>query len=233
MTTTTKTKTYTDPQGQIVPAKYVKPYDRERDKLARQILADWQAEQARLRALKARTLDRIDKLQALAEKTAGVKLGGKKGNVQFRSFDGTISVQYKNQARTEFDERLSIAQELIMEAVRDLGKDANHDLVEIATRAFTPRSSGRLDMQRVRELRSYNVRHPKWKQACEIIAECERKIGTRQYIFVSTRDDPTAQPTPVYLDIAVLDCVGATSMTPKSPTPPSRARASSNKEPAK
>jgi len=198
-------KIYVDPQGQEVPEAYVKPYDRMRDKIARQILADWEQEQERLRALKARTIERIEKLQALAGKTAGVKLGGKRGNIQFRSFDGNITVSYKNQPRTEFDERLGLAQQLIMEALKDLTKDAAHDLVEIATKAFQPRSSGRLDMQRVRDLRTFNVKHPKWKQACEIIADCERKVGSRQYVSVLKRPGPDVKPEPVLLDIAGLN----------------------------
>lgn len=204
-TKSTKGKVYVDAQGQAVPAAYVKPYDRQRDKLARQILADWEAEQERLRALKARTIERIEKLQALAAQTAGVSLGGKKGNIQFRSFDGNITVSFKNQARTEFDERLGLAQQLIMEAVQELADGADHDLVEIATKAFQPRSSGRLDMQQVRDLRTFNVKHKKWKQACEIIADCERRIGSRQYVMVSKRPGPDVKPEPVLLDIAALE----------------------------
>lgn len=199
-----KTK-YIDPQGNEVPAKYMKPYDKERDRIARRILARWEKEQEALRKVKRDTLADIDRLQKLAEKSSGVSLGGKKGNIQFRSFDGSITVALDIQARTEFDERLALAQTLIMQAVEEMAKDSsNADLVEIATRAFQPRSSGRLDMQRVRDLRTYNVRHPKWKKACDIIADCERKIGSRQYVRVLKRAAANVKPEPVTLDIATL-----------------------------
>jgi hypothetical protein len=195
---------YTDPSGEKVPAKYVKPYDRLRDKIARQIEKDWQAEQARLAACKVRTVAAIQKLQEAAAAEAGVDLGGEKGNLQFRSFDGSITISLDRQYRTEFDERLQFAQALIKEAVAEMTEGTDADLAEIATKAFTPRKTGNLDMQRIRDLRTYNVSHPKWRQACEIISDCERTIAFRDYIRVAVRPAPNAKPQPITLDIASL-----------------------------
>jgi hypothetical protein len=196
---------YTDPAGEKVPAKYVKPYDKLRDQIARQIEKDWQAEQARLAACKLRTVAAIQKLQEAAAAEAGVDLGGEKGNLQFRSFDGSITISLDRQYRTEFDERLQFAQALIKEAVAEMTEGtSNADLAEIATKAFTPRKTGNLDMQRIRDLRTYNVSHPKWKQACEIISDCERTVAFRDYIRVAVRTAPDAKPQPITLDIASL-----------------------------
>jgi hypothetical protein len=76
------------------------------------------------------------------------------------------------------------------------------DLAEIARRAFTPRKSGNLDMQRIRDLRNYTVKHPTGLKACEIISDCERTIGYCRYIRVSVRPDSNAQPKDIPLDIA-------------------------------
>lgn len=208
-----KTK-YIDPQGNEVPAKYVQPYDKLRDRIALRVLARWEKAEDMLRKVKRETLEDIASLQAAAAKTTGVSLGGKQGNMQFRSFNGAITIALDNQARTEFDERLSMAQSLIMEAVKEMSKDAsNADLVEIATRAFQPRSSGRLDMQRIRDLRTYKVKNAKWRKACEIIADCERKIGSRQYVRVFRRRDAAIKPEPILLDLAVLDAYPETKET--------------------
>jgi len=197
---------YTDPTGAQVPAKYVKSYDKRRDQIARGIAARWQAERDRLTSLKEWTLAQIEALKALAAAETDVKdLGGPEGNIQFRSFDGSITVRCDNAKRTEFDERLQLAQGLIMEAVRELSADvANADLVEIATKAFQPRHSGNLDMQRIRDLRTYNVKHPKWRKACEIISECESVVGFRRYVRVTVRKEKDAAPENVILDIAAL-----------------------------
>lgn len=197
---------YTDPNGEIVPAQYVKPYDKHRDRLARKIAAEFAAERERLKAIRTRTLSRVMELQDKAAEAADIKaLGGKQGNVQFRSFDGLITIRVDNARRTEFDERLQLAQQLIMEAVQEMAQgDHNADLVEIATKAFKPRRNGNLDMQRIRDLRNYNVKHAKWKKACEIISDCERTIGHRKYIRVSVKANQDATPDNIILDIAAL-----------------------------
>lgn len=197
-------KYYTDPSGDKVAAKYVGPYDRKRDQIANQISSLWLKEEERLNVIKEKTVELIEKLQEAAARDTGVKpLGGKKGNIQFRSFDGRITIALDNAKRTEFDERLSIAQSLIMEAVQELSAgEHSADLVEIATRAFQPRKSGNLDMQRIRDLKNYQVKHPKWKQAMDIITKCERVIGHRQYVRVSIRDTEDKAPRSIILDIA-------------------------------
>jgi len=201
-----KREYYIDPRGDRVPVRHVKKYDKKRDRIAQRIASDWQKAQDHLRKCKAHTMELIAELQDAAADAAGVpELGGKLGNLQFRSFDGNITVALDCQRKTEFDERLAIAQELIMEAVAEMGAKAEvADLAEIARRTFTPRSSGNLDRQRIRDLRNYNVKHPKWKQACEIISECERTIGHREYVRVSVRKDRTSKPKSIVLDIASL-----------------------------
>jgi hypothetical protein len=203
------TKTMIDAQGVAVPVKYIKKYDRERDRIARRIHARFVKAQEHLRMVKRECFADIEKLVAMAEQEAEVSLGGVKGNVQFRSFDGSITVSLDMQARTEFDERLALAQKLILEAVAEMTDGASADLAEIARRAFEPRKSGRMDMQRIRDLRNYKVEHVKWRRACEIIGECERLVGTRQYIRVAERQAPDAKPVNITLDIASIDAGGA------------------------
>jgi hypothetical protein len=185
----------------------VKSYDKLRDQVARRIEKLWRDEHDRLRKVKAETVCQIEKLRVAAAAEAGVpELGGEKGNLQFRSFDGAITVSLDRQYRTEFDERLRFAQQLILEAVAEIAANVeNADIVEIARRAFQPRKSGNLDMQRIRDLRTYNVRHPKWKQACEIISECERVVAHRDYIRVAVRNAPDGKPEPIVLDIAAVE----------------------------
>lgn len=203
-----KTEKYmTDAAGERVPVKYVAAYDKLRDRIARQIEADWSAEHKRLQTLKARTVERVEKLRDAAACEAGVSdLGGPKGNLQFRSFDGAITVSLDRQYRSEFDERLQFAQQLIMEAVGEMAEGAqNADLAEIARRAFQPRKSGNLDMQRIRELRRYKITNAKWRQACAIIADCERTVAHRDYLHVAVRQASDAKPVQIHLDIAKVD----------------------------
>lgn len=214
-------KTYTDPAGQMVPAQYVPAYDKLRDQIAQRIAKRWQDEEKRLAKVKAETIADIDKLLEAAAKEANVNLGGEKGNCQFRSFDGTITIGRDRQYHSEFDERFKFAQQLIMEAVKEMNEQVKslvsesnskaaelisnvQNLSEISTRAFTPRRNGKIDNRRIRELKTYKVDHPKWHQAIDLLNECERTVAYRDYIRVAVRHSPDAKPTAIILDIASL-----------------------------
>jgi len=214
-------KTYTDPAGDQVKAQYVPAYDKLRDAIATRIAKRWQDEELRLRKIKADTVADIDNLLDAAAKAADVTLGGERGNCQFRSFDGLITVGRDRQYHSEYDERLQMAQQLIAEAIADINDqvkrlvaessekaadllDQVQNLTEISTRAFTPRRNGKLDNRRIRELRTYKVNHPKWVKAMELLSESERTVAYRDYIRVAIRHDRAAKPTPVILDIANL-----------------------------
>jgi hypothetical protein len=209
------TKYYTDARGDKIAANYLSAYEKLRDKTALRIAKRWQEEQVRLQKIKAETIADIQALVDAAERQADVSLGGVKGNVQFRSFDGNITIISDRQYRTEFDERLKLAEKLIEETIDEMTAKAEQlqddelkqtilNLTEIARKAFKPRKSGNLDMQRIRDLRRYNVKHPKWAQACEIISDCERTVGHRDYLRVMVRNAPDAKPEAVVLDIAAL-----------------------------
>lgn len=197
---------YIDPVGDKVPARHVPAYDQLRDQIANQIAKEWLDLEAKLASCKQRTMERIDKLCDSAATLAGCKklLGGPKGNIQFRSFDSRITVSYEKPKRTEFDERLQFAQDLMLQALRELiaAGNAVDDLIVIVTEHFRPRRSGSFDRQKIRDLRKIrNVKHDKWQQALRILDDCERTVGYREYVRVSIREGKDI-PRPVLLDIA-------------------------------
>lgn len=209
-----KTVKYINPLGNEVPPESVSKFDKERDRTVRAVLADWQRARAALEAVSARTNARLDKIRKLAAKQAGVQLGGAKGYFQLRSFDGKIIVRFENVAVQEFDERLELAQRLVFEVIDDCTRigsagpngpaqvSAVQELRTIASEAFRPRGrEGKIDRQRIRDLLNIKVGHPKWRQAQDIIRECDRTIGHRAYVRVAVQADPKAKPEPIILDI--------------------------------
>ena len=201
-------KVYVDPEGNSIPAKHVRPYDRKRDAIANRIFNLWGAEEQRLTALKATTNRLLDEIREAAAKEAGVKLGGAKGYLQFRSFDGRIIIRFENRSKTEFDERITLVQQLIREAIDELAADAGRsgkvqELRKVADAAFKPRGKdGRLDRQRVRDIATVQVDHPKWRKAAELIRECDKVVGHQEYVRVACRPAPDAEPIPIILDIS-------------------------------
>lgn len=204
---------YIDANGNHVPAKYVTAHEKKRDAAAKKIYALWQAEQQRLIALRQKTDAIIDDILADAQADAGVEVDRKIGNVQFRSFDGSLIICRDVQRVKELGEQLAIIQQLIMEAINEMAEGARSaDIASIAKAAFTPRRSGRLDMQRIRDLVKIKVSHPKWKKAVSLLALAERDIGSRTYVRVSkvTRSGTTSRINPLWLNMAKLPDGGGT-----------------------
>lgn len=198
--------------GNAVPSESVSAYDKARDREVRAILADWKRARSVLESVSARTNARLERIRKAAAKQTGVKLGGSKGYFQLRSFDGKIIVRFENVAVQEFDERLELVQRMVFESIDETAakaavgdaeqKKAVENLRKLATDAFRPRGrEGKIDRQRVLDLLKIDFDHPKWRQAQDIIRECDRIIGHRAYVRVATQAHSKAKPEPIILDI--------------------------------
>lgn len=204
-------KFYIDPSGEKIPAKYVSAYDKKRDRIAIQIARLWLDERKRLESVKEKTFALIEEVRQAAAKDSKVKLGGKKGYMQFRDFRSHVVVRFENRAKMEFDERLALVQQLITQAIEDLAGDSGRnarilELRKVADAAFRPRGKdGKLDRQRVRDIANVQVDHPKWRKAAEIIRECDRIVGHKPYIRVLMTNDPAVEKhQPITLDISQI-----------------------------
>ena len=178
-------KTYKDARGREVPAAYVPAYDKAKDAAAQAIYESWKKEEAALARLWRQTTARIGKIRELAARRDRVALG-KKGNFSFRSFDGKIEIRHDFARNVMFDERLSLAKELIDKAVEEMSETADSDLRELAAAAFRPRGKNRqLDRSRLHDICRMNIRNANWMKAVELIKAAEVENGRREYLRVS------------------------------------------------
>ena len=105
----TQIKTMRDSHGQLVPVKYVAPYDKLRDKITRRIKARFLKARAALEAVVSDCIADLDELAACKESL------GAKGNFQARSFDALIQVSIRQQYNILLDERVVRARELMLD----------------------------------------------------------------------------------------------------------------------
>lgn len=198
-------KTMTDAQGQTVPLKYVKQYDRERDRLARRCLKRFRDARAALERVYADTLEDIEMLESLAGKD-GKPLGGIKGNLQFCSFDGLIQVYRMARYEIRFDERLQVARDLIYGVIDAKAQGLDEDLAGLIRQIFEPNADGMLSQSRVMGLFRFKVKSPDWARAMDLIRE---SIGTKRgktLIGVQVKPGREGEWQAILLDIA--KCAG-------------------------
>jgi len=196
------TKTMTDHRGRDIPAEYVKPHEKARDKLVRSIARDADALRARIAAFRDQSLARVIAFADGVGEKYDVEMGGEKGNITLTSFDRLIKVQVAIQDTITFDERLSVAQALITEYLAEISVGADPALVELVHKAFYADSAGRLRTGQVLGLRSINIKHPKWLKAMDAIGDAIIVQSSKQYVRVYSRPEYTADWQLIRLDIA-------------------------------
>jgi len=196
----------TDAQGNPVPVQYVKPYDRQRDRIARRILARYLKAAGYLARVKGDTLADIAALQAFG-KGENVTVGGMKGNAQFSSFDGLIRIRLDAREFVDFDDKFTEARELIFEFMKELTANTDKkDLVTLIEAAFKPSGrTGLLQRSQIVGLQRLNITNPKWARAMALMVESQFVRSGKTYIYCETRPTRNADFENVALDIAAID----------------------------
>lgn len=199
-------KTMIDSQGNAIPLKYVKKYDRARDAAARKVLARFLKARKDLEKVVVESIADLDAVRA--EAGAEDSVGGEKGNYQLRSFDGHVLVQIRQNYRITLDERVIRAKELMFEYASGIaGKVDGTDgeaLMEIIRSAFEANRTGNLPYTKVLALLRLNINAPKWVEAKTLLTESIKPEKGKCYITCAVRPDAQHDHRPVRLDLA--DC---------------------------
>lgn len=178
-----------DAQGRYVPVEMVKEIDRERDALVREIIAKGVELAEALAAFKAKAFGDIEAFIELSAERYGVKMGGRKGNVNLTTFDGEFKVMRAMNENMVFDERLQIAKQLIDECITDWSAGSRAELRALIVDAFYVDKQGKINTQRILGLRRLDIKDEKWLKAMEAIAESLQVADTKAYIRIYRRDE--------------------------------------------
>ena len=134
-----------DGEGRLIPENMVKPIDRARDDLVRELVGKAKAASAVLADFKAKAFGDIGAFVEMSGEQYGVKLGGVKGNVTLLSFDGRFKIVRQIQEHLVFDERLQAARVLIDECLADWTEGASPELQAIVNQAFDTDKEGQIN----------------------------------------------------------------------------------------
>jgi hypothetical protein len=117
------------------------------------------------------------------------------GSVTFKSFDGSKEVQIQIAKQFTFDAKLSLAKEKIDEFLLAITENSGSEVRTLIIRAFEVQD-GKVDAKQIMSLKSYDIAHPKWLEAMQLIADAIEVVGTKSYIrfkkkdrFISLHDD--------------------------------------------
>ncbi len=191
-----------DANGNLVPVSKIKPVDRERSQVVRDICEQAKSQSSQLLGFKATAMQAINDFVERSLASYGVSHGGKKGNITLVSFDGKFKVVRQMQETLTFDERLQAAKALIDECIQGWARGSNANIKTLIVDAFQVDKQGKISTGRVLRLRSVDIKDEKWLLAMQAIADSMQVASTKPYIRFYERDDVSGEYFAINLDVA-------------------------------
>ncbi len=176
-------------KGHLVPVEQIEEVDLLRDDFVLKAVENARTMAGEIASFKERVTGDMTAFLDLSAEKFGVKLGGSKGNITLRSFDGKYMVTRKVAERIEFDERLQAAKILVDQCLREWTKDSPSEVQALIDDAFQVDKKGRINTMRVLSLRRLKIEHPKWQQAMEAIGEALTVTDSCIYTGFYERDE--------------------------------------------
>lgn len=180
-------------QGSLVPISKIKEIDLLRDSTVKELIGDAKAMHQVLAEFKQKALDAVDAFVELSAEQYGAKLGGKKGNLTLRSFDGKCRVLVAIADRIVFDERLQVAKALIDECIHEWSEGGNDNIRVLINDAFQVDSQGKINTGRVLGLRRLDISDRKWLEAMKAISDSVTVDSTKEYLRFYVQDENGAE----------------------------------------
>jgi len=193
-----------DGEGRLIPESMIKPIDRARDDLVREMVDNARVLSAALAKFKSKAFGDVGAFIEMSGEQYGVKLGGTKGNVTLLSFDGRFKVVRQIQEALVFDERLQAAKALIDECLQEWTAGSRDEIKALINDAFQVNKEGKINTNRVLGLKRLDIRNERWGRAMQAISDSVQVAGSRPYIRIYERIEDTEQYRPISLDLAAV-----------------------------
>ena len=175
--------------GHLVPIESIKEIDLARDEFVQQILAKASVQANATRQFKKEIQEDFQAFVDLSAERYGAALGGEKGNISLKSFDGQFEIRREVSETMEFDERLHVAKALVDECLREWTRDSDPKIRSLIENAFQVDKKGQVNIKRVLSLRKLKFDDEKWQRAMDAIGDALTITGSCTYFRFYERDD--------------------------------------------
>jgi hypothetical protein len=191
-----------DSAGRLVPLRMVKPAHKLEDELVKEAFAEAQDLSLRLRNFRERWFGQVDAFLAMLAQEYGVEKGGKAGNITLTSYDGQLRLLVAIGSNMTFGPELQMAKQLVDQCLTAWSEGANDHLKVVVNGAFDVDKEGKLNVERILQLRRLEIDDATWKRAMEAIGDALRVTSTKRYLRFYTKPGETSEFVQVPLDVA-------------------------------
>lgn len=175
--------------GHLVPVESIQEIDLVRDEFVGRMVARAREFEATLVQMKDAIRADFQAFVELSAEQYKVTMGGEKGNIELKSFDGSMAIARDVSELIEFDERLHVAKALVDECLREWTKHSDSKIRTLVESAFQVDKKGNVNTKRILGLRKLKIEDEKWKQAMKAISDAVTVTGTRTYFRFYERDE--------------------------------------------
>jgi len=172
----------TDAKGDLVALSNVKAEDKLEDETVRKIIAFAIELSAQITRFRDHTMADLGSLDALLAQEYGAKIGGKKGNKTYQTFDGLMRVQVQVADQITFGPQLQVAKDLIDECLNEWAADSRPEIQSIVTRAFNTDKEGQINKAELFMLLRLDIADERWNRAMDAIRASIRVTGSKEYV---------------------------------------------------
>lgn len=169
-------------QGAFIPIENVKPVDKLRDDLVKNLMSQTKKVQKIIEDHRNICWEDIKAFLEISASEHNVKYGGEKGNITLLSYDGKYKVVIANQDYISFNEKLQIAKDLIDECIRKWAKGADKNLLALVNDAFKVDKQGKISTEKILGLRRLEINDFTWNEAMKAITESITVEDSKRYI---------------------------------------------------
>ncbi len=194
-------------RGEFVHPDMVRADEKLKDELIDRLIKKVLEIREILKEFKKEAFGSVEDYFALLLQEYGIdaKAGSKRGNITLEDFAGLNKISIAISDSISFDEKLNIAKIKIDECLEEWTKDSGKELKTIVKEAFRVDKKGNLNTQRILELRRYDIEHPKWREAMEVINDSIEVVSSKRYIRFYNRKDVGDAYKQLSLDFSKID----------------------------
>ena len=176
-------------QGAFIPIENVKPVDKLRDDLVKNLMSKTKEVQKIIEDHRNICWEDIKAFLEISASEHGVKYGGEKGNITLLSYDGKYKMLIANQDYISFNEKLQVAKELIDDCIKKWSNGADRNLLALVNDAFKVDKQGKISTDKILGLRRLEINDFTWNEAMKAITESITVEDSKRYIrFYERRD---------------------------------------------
>lgn len=169
-------------KGGLDPIGRVKPESKLEDQTVRTCIAFALDLSGQISRFKGHTAADLGALDAILAEKYDAKIGGKKGNRTYQTYDGLMKVQVQVADLIDFGPELQIAKALINECLTEWSADSREEIQAIVMRAFNTDKEGQVSRSDVFTLLRLEIADKRWQRAMEAIRDAIRVTGSKEYV---------------------------------------------------